>query len=216
MMKKAGMLVTLALVLASGEALAFGQTNALMNPGAESGQTIMQRQTVKEKLEERREEIQNRIMVRKEMLATRGAEARARLKERKRELIRNHYGRLNRRFQAAIARLEMIAERIESRLDLLADEGYAVEEQRAGVEKARSDIEVAKQLVSEAETEFGKAVDSETPIADFGAVKETMLNVKELLKDIHRQLTLIIQSIKKGLLTVVADEATEAAGTEIE
>lgn len=199
-MKKLILFILAAFWLSGGAALAVGTQTQTTTRTEVQERNEFGNESLLMKLEQKRREIQTRVETRKERIATKAAEVRARLTERKRETVRNYFGIMYGRFQAAILRLERIADRIEARLDLLEEQGLEVIGEREKLAAAREQIEIAKGLIADLNDEVEEILASETPKDGFEEVKETMLEVRDILKDIHRLLVEIITSIKKGLL----------------
>lgn len=142
----------------------------------------------------------------------------ARLTERKRERIREFYGRMTERFEAAINRLERLINRIESRLS-------KIEENDEDVDTAtiREEVDAAKELLAEAsaalsaaETSVEDILSSDDPKAMFTEVKGLLVGIKDQLKEVHRMLVHVIGDIKglrvgQGGIPGASPEATASA-----
>ena len=157
-------------------------------------------------IQDKREEIKLRI---EQKRATRQAQ----LTEKKQERVRTYFGRLTNRFDAAIKRLEILIERIQSRVTKLSESG----------EIDTSDIEAqlaeAKELLNKASADLQAAADSMDEVLDandpktaFGVIKETITAVKTKLKEVHLILVHTIGDIKglhEGLGTKPATQSAE-------
>lgn len=167
------------------------------------------KETLQERIEQHRLEIQNRVEERKERLASRASEVRRRLTERRREIIRRHFRRMMLRFKAAIARLERIASRIESRLTKMEDGGIDVSSLKVDLIAGREDLAVAEGLLEDLEDKVEEALESEDPKAEFEVIKDTVVEARDLLKSVHQQLVAIISQMKA--LNTSGSEATQSA-----
>jgi Skp family chaperone for outer membrane proteins len=170
------------------------------------------RETVRERVEQKRAEIQQRMEERKEQMATRAAERRQRLAERKKALVRKFFSRMYRRFQAAVSRMERIADRIESRLGKMENRGIDVTTLRSDLAGARDDIGVAEGMLQGLEEKVEEALSSDDPKTAFEEVRDIVHETRAMLKEIHRKLVDIIVAMKGINTSVDADtgEATES------
>lgn len=168
---------------------------------------------IQARLEERKQLIQERKDEIKLRIEQKRATRQAQLTERKRERVRTYFGRLAGRFDAAITRLEILIERIESRVAKLSESG---EIDTSDVEEQLAD---AKELLNEASADLQAAVDSlnevldaNDPKAAFEVVRETITNIKSKLKDVHSILVHTIGDIKglhEGLGTKTSTQSAE-------
>jgi hypothetical protein len=141
------------------------------------------------------------------------ATVQARLTERKKITVQNYFSRITRRITAAINRLYLLIDRIESRL-------LKIEQQDSNVDLSliKKDVNSAKAMLDQAATESGsiktemeQIVESVTPKDDFNNIKESVTAVKETLIEVHQMLVKVIGDIK-GLR--VGNSSTPSATTE--
>lgn len=144
-----------------------------------------------QQLEEKKAQVKEKIEVRKASKA-------AALEQRNQERVRALWGRLNRKYLAAIERLQILVSRIESRL--LKFEGAYPELDVAGVQ---SQLEDAKELLAQAEADLAASnievedvIVSNTPKESFDTVKDTVVEIKETLKEVHSILVHVIGDIR--------------------
>ena len=170
------------------------------------------REAVRQRIEQRRDAIQTRVELRREKIATRVAEIRRRVAEHRKVLIRRFFKRMLRRFEAATVRLGRIADRIESRLDKMEAREIDVSGLREDLADVRDDLSVAEGLLDGLEAKVEELLASDDPKAAFGIVRDTVLETRDMLKDIHKQFVEIIRQMK-GPQTGVG-EATPSSTVE--
>ena len=158
---------------------------------------------------EKKEEIKLRI---EQKRATRQAQ----LTERKQERVRLYFGRLNGRFEAVIARLEVLIERIESRIEKLS------ENPNIDTGDVEDQLLEANDLLSEVEAELEAAngsleevLGANDPKMAFEVMKDTILNLKSKLKDVHGILVHVIGDIR-GLHEGLGNANTSTQSAEVE
>lgn len=142
-------------------------------------------------LEDRKEELHQRITDRRATVS-------ARLEEARKQRIRNHFALMVRRMNAAIIRLERLIERIEARLAKFEEENP-----EADTTAIHQDLDTAKGLLDEAKASLDAAqasledvLSSQDPKDAFGVIRETISEVKDQLKEVHRILVKVIGNIK--------------------
>lgn len=156
-------------------------------------------------INEQKEQIQIRIEDKRASIA-------AKLQVANQERIRAYFGILIQRVEATIERLELLISRMEARLVIFSEQ-YPEED----ITQIQADIEAAKDLLMEAKADIEAAEESledvltsEDPKEAFQIVKETILDIKSNLVDVHSLLVHALGDIK-GLRV----GATENAGEEI-
>ena len=156
--------------------------------------------------EEAREELRENSQ---EKMAT----VQARLTERKREIVQSHFNRVFRRFTAAINRLNILIDRIESRLLKIEEVDNTLD-----TEKIKTEIESSKEKLNQAATtlenikaDMEQLIESETPKDVFTQVKNSIVQVREILIEVHQTLVKVIGDIK-GLR--VGETSTPSATME--
>lgn len=129
-------------------------------------------------------------------LPTRMAKIKAKLTERRQQLIRQFFTRMVKRLEAAITRLEKLISRIESRLSKLESQGEDVSKIKTEVADAKTKLDKAKTDLEEAKTKLETVLESEDPKAAFAEVKNLIKGVKTQLIEVHRILVHVIGDIK--------------------
>ena len=141
--------------------------------------------------EDARVEIQKRVEERK-------AQQLEKVKEIRRERVRNLWGVLEKRFLATIGRLETLTARIEARLAKIVQE-----DPEADVSSIQASIDIAKDLLDEARlaldaisVDLENLLEEEDPKAAFDNIRLSMKNIKDILIEAHRILVHVIGDIK--------------------
>lgn len=156
-------------------------------PGAAQGRL----EEIREKFRERREEIQEQIEER------RGA-IRERISEQKKIRIRNFFGRLTRRMEAAISRLERLIARIEARIAKIeaADSEIDTSDAKETLTEAKTKLTEVKAALADAQDGLEDILSAEDPKEAFRNARDLIKGIKEQLIEIHRLLVQAIGEIK--------------------
>ena len=122
---------------------------------------------------------------------------------------------MGRRLEAAIGRLENMAERIASRLQKFEERGANVTEAKTRLEEARSRIAEAKAALEDAKSKLDGVLNSEDPREAFKEVREELVKgVVENIKAAHQALVVSIRALKgTGLGDDSGGNAENSAGT---
>ena len=134
-----------------------------------------------------REEAQERIVT-----------AQAFLSQRKQEIIRSHFNHVTRRLEAAVNRLYLLINRIESRVAKIeaVDESLDTELIKADIASAKEKLDQATIQLGNVKTKMEEVIDSETPKEDFVEVREMVSEIRENLIGVHQILVKVIGDIK--------------------
>lgn len=177
--------------------------------------------------EERKEMIQSKIELRKQMVQDKKDEIKlrieqkratrqAQLTDRRRDRVKTYFGRLNRRFEAVIARLGVLIERIESRIEKLADDPDVdtddVEDQLLEARDLLAEVEAELEAANDS---FEEVLNSNDPKVAFEVIKDTILNLKSKLKDVHSILVHVIGDVR-GLHEGLGNARTATDSAEVE
>lgn len=145
--------------------------------------------SAKDRLQEKRKEIETKV--------TKGVtEVRQRLETARAELVRMYVNRMSNRYDAAINRLDNLAQRISTRLEKLSAEGKDVKAYIKSLDEAKIKIELAKTKLVEAKTALNAVPDSELPRTDFESARTKLTETKDAIKDAHTALVDVVNSIK--------------------
>lgn len=117
-------------------------------------------------------------------------------------------GNMITRMHAAVLRLEVLSQRIDSRIAKLEEAGQNMDEQKQILVDAGQKLEMAKEKISSVSETYEDKAEITNPKEYFGTIKEDVSHVKELLKSVHQSLVDVIQSIKVG---TESDEEREPA-----
>jgi len=155
---------------------------------------VVQREREREH-EEFRNEIKERV---KERIQDKKASISARLTELRRERVESYWNKLTTRLSAAIDRLDILTQRIESRLATLEKNNPGTETTsiHTQITEAKTKLAEAKTKLAALEIVVQEALDSDTPNDSFGVVREGISEIKGLLVEVHRILVHIIGDIR--------------------
>lgn len=155
------------------------------------GKEQQELKVIRERVQERRQEIQ-------EWLEQKRTTFGARLTEAKKERVRFFFGRLIGRVEAATSRLERLAARIESRLDKIEEENEGIDTIpiREDLEEIKARLEQVSSAITEARDSLESILLTEDPKEAFAEVRELIKAIKEQLIEIHRLLVQLIGQIK--------------------
>ncbi len=118
------------------------------------------------------------------------------LRQAAQDRIRAHFQRLVHRLQAAIDRLTRLANRIEQRIGVLAGAGVNVTQQQSLLAEARQHIQLARESLATAQTNFESILATEKPRAAFRTARTSVRETINHLRLAHRTLVRIITKIK--------------------
>lgn len=170
-------------------------TNARKAPNQELRQ---KQQALQQEAKQKREAFKNEARERVEAMKKKLGEERA-------KRIDQFFNQMVRKFENAIDRLNNLADRIESRLNKTEAAGNDISKQRDMLKSARDKIAAVESALSDAKAQFGAMAKSENPKEAFRKVKELVRGVAQKVKDAHRALVDVVNSIK-GLR--LGDKAT--------
>ncbi|MBU3925574.1 hypothetical protein KJ763_00180 [Patescibacteria group bacterium] len=172
----------------------FGLSPALADYDTASTSPVQQKEKIKQRIEEQKENMAQKFTAQKEKLQQR-------LEETKRIRVRAYWGRIMGRMGIAVIRLERIADRIDSRLDKLQENGADISEPQVLLETAKTKIADAKLAVENVKTKIEEILNSDADAKDiFQQIKDELSAVKQTIKDAHSALVDVIEAIKPGLL----------------
>lgn len=132
----------------------------------------------------------------KELIPTKKAEIKARLTEKRQQLIRQFFQRMVKRLEAAINRLEKLILRIESRLAKLESQGEDVSKIKTEIADAKTKLDETKTDLGLAKSKLETVLESDSPKEAFKEVKNLIKGVKTQLIEVHRILVHVIGDIK--------------------
>lgn len=171
------------------------------------------KETLRERTEETRRMIEERKEEMRQAMEEKREEFKQRLDDRRQENIRRFANQMFDRFDAAIERLNTLADRIESRLDKLEDLGWDVTSYRALLEDARAKIELAVEANEAAGVSIEEVVISDDPKSSFEECRAFTKEVVAALKDAHQALVDVIAAIKAAPENADDDDDSTATTT---
>lgn len=132
---------------------------------------------------------------------------------RKKGIIKNYFGLMIRRFQAAINRLNKIIIRVESRIGKIeeTDKKINLTATKKQLTKAKESLNQNSLQIKEAETKMTTILEENNPKESFAEVKTMLNDIKKSLLETRKTLTKIIGDIK-GLK--VGQTATPSAAVK--
>lgn len=163
---------------------------------------IQEREERKEILREKIEAHKVEVTAKKEQLRgereARVASHEAKLTEARKVRAREHYGRLYTRLSAAITRLNTLITRIEARLEIIKEENKDIDTTtvEAEIASAKSLLLDAQMDLEAASDNFEEVLESDDPKATFQLIKDTVMDLKSKLVEVHRILVSVIGDIK--------------------
>jgi DNA anti-recombination protein RmuC len=159
--------------------------------------------------EMRKEEAEKRQEEMKQKQEERQTNLKGEMKDRLGEFLKRTVAR----FEAAIERLNDMANRIDSRIQKLADRDVDVATAQSLLADARISIGEASDAVLSVEVEIATALESESPREALGGVRELLVVARDAIKDAHRALVAVIVELKQGLLQLEADASVDSEAT---
>ena len=151
----------------------------------------------REKIRLFREKLKDKSIVPNEENAEKKEMVREMITEKTRARVRWVLGRLMKRFEHAIDRMEKIITRIESRIaKLKEDDDLDLSEVEANVEEAKELIAGIKEALGEIELAFDEVMESETPKDDFSNLHDLIRGLKDDLLEARKILIKAIRGLK--------------------
>lgn len=165
----------------------------------------MRKEEAREHAQERKDNMQERFEARKEQAQERLAERREQMLQRVKERLGQLFRRIKERLEAAVTRLEKIADKLERRIaDLenrFGDRGFDGSAARAKLEEARNAIQEARSAIgsvtTEVDVEIEAASDTDTDMHEVAATFRAKLHER------RGQITKVIESIKHAHAALV-------------
>ena len=139
------------------------------------------------------------------------------LDERVQARIENFANGLFRALDAGVLRLENIAERIDSRIEKLEDDGMDMDAQTELLLGAEIQIDEAEAEIAEARVELEVMLSSDTPREALEDVRTALSEAKQALREAKQALVETVQSIRMAMSEAEVEVEAEAeAETEVE
>ena len=181
-----------------------GQENT---PGASTTNSIRARLEMQKKaLEERRENVQDKISDVRDRFTQRKEELREDAKER----IRAYFTRTIHRLTAAVERLESIADRVGSRIEKLKERGVDVRQAVTLLETADAKIAEAKTMLSSLGNSITDALSANEMVREkVQAVQEIIKKAKQSVMDAHKALVEAIAALRSASPTPSTSDSSD-------
>ena len=153
---------------------------------------------VQQTIEERRQLNTQRRLELKQTIEERKASQAARLADIRRQRISHFFGLMKKRIEALILRIERLIARIESRLAKIEETEEEIDTANIheNLDTAKALLEESKDLLILAEEELENTLSSEDPKEAFEIVRETIHQIRDNLKEVHRLLVHVIGDLK--------------------
>ncbi|MCW9054517.1 MAG: hypothetical protein OQJ98_00845 [Candidatus Pacebacteria bacterium] len=180
-------------------------TESGFRAGMASGTPELIRAQLATSTKERLEQIEER----KSELRLQLEERRAELEEKKNERIARYLGYISRKMDAAIERLNTLADRILSRIEKLEEVGHEMTDARAVLDTARGEIAIAEEEMNSALEDAKTALEEDMTREAFGQVASTLAHAKESLRDAHKALVEVIRLLHDTLGETGEDDERE-------
>ncbi|OGF64159.1 hypothetical protein A2661_00230 [Candidatus Giovannonibacteria bacterium RIFCSPHIGHO2_01_FULL_45_24] len=178
----------------------------------ENANVRVERQNIKQEAQQKR---QTQMLEAKTKRETFKKEAEQRINALKKRVgeerakrIEQFFNQMVRKFENAIDRLNGLADRIESRLQKSEEAGHDVSKIKDQLKSARDKISAAETALSDAKAKFKEMTNSQNPKESFRQVKTLVQGVAQKIKEAHRALVGVVNSIK-GLR--LGNEATSTS-----
>lgn len=147
------------------------------------------RKGVRAEVEKKREEFKQKVEERKD-------ELKKKLGEKRAVEIERFFANMARKFEEAVNRLDVNADKISTHLDKAAANGRDVSVPHAKLEEARGKIAEAEKAFEDAKARYAEAVKDPDFKASFAKVRSVVQGVEQKIKEAHRALVDVIKSLK--------------------
>ncbi len=138
----------------------------------------------------------------------------AKISEKRKIRITAFFQRMMERFGYAIARLNKLADRIESRLDKFEEKSRDVSGARAILEEAKTSIATAEAKVAEAKAAIDEALASDDPKTAFEGVRNLVHEARDFIKKAHQDLVRVVKTLKPARLPGAEETGTTTESSE--
>lgn len=154
-----------------------------------------------EMVKARVEAIKEMIAKKREEMRQRADEARQKAKERFGEKVEMRVGNISARLASTSAHLSSIADRVDTRIDALEDQGLDMSASIALLAQARTDLSLADDKIVEVNEALEAAMSTTTPKAMMPEVRAAVKAAQDALKLAKDDLMKTIASIRKESAT---------------
>jgi hypothetical protein len=157
-------------------------------------------------LEDRRMQYREDLENKREEMRQRWDDRKARLSERRKETIKRHTDTIARRFQAAIHRVNALADKVEARIEIVKTAGGDASEAEVSLAIAREALVNTQTAYNEAILALESVLIADNPADAIGQARILFEHVKTELREAHAALADAISLLKGRSTTVPADE----------
>jgi exonuclease VII small subunit len=130
--------------------------------------------------------------------------------------IINLAANISNRMDAALARLDAIVLRIESRTQKLADAGYTVDAILPLIDEAKASLDKARTQLEGIDAHVNKTVSSESPQVEWQKLRQAFTTIKEDLNTAKESLRKAVAEMKTGAEINGVNEAVESSAATSE
>ncbi|MBU4480408.1 hypothetical protein KKG48_03130 [Patescibacteria group bacterium] len=156
----------------------------------------------KEQLQERKEEKLQQIQEKREL-------RKEKLDEKLKERITKIANSIVSRFEKTLEKLVAVKNKVQTRIGEMEGKGFDMTEAKSLMEKVPVKIQEAQQKIENMKNAFNSASDSENPGEAFTSAKEVANIAKEGIKEAHKSIVDVIESIKASVRTRTQQETQE-------
>lgn len=162
-----------------------------------------QREKLQERIQERRENViekreeqKSNAQEKRENIQEKRQEAKQRLVEKRKQNIRAFFGRMAKRFEAALEREKKLGERIQSRLDKAKANGKDIVQAQAALDRAKTAWQEAKAVLENAKGKLEGMLASDDPKTAFDQIRSLVESARDKIKDAHAAYVDVIAALK--------------------
>ncbi|MEK7535458.1 MAG: hypothetical protein AAB590_00370 [Patescibacteria group bacterium] len=149
---------------------------------------------------EKREVAKERVSDKREELEAKKSELKTEVSAKRMELVKKFAAKMVKVHQAAVNRLDKLADRIEARIAKFeVSKNVNLDEAEALLVAARAKITIAQNYLNTIPGMVTTATATGTPATAFSAIKGYFATSRDNLKDAHGSLVDVISSIKVGM-----------------
>ncbi|MFH0804027.1 MAG: hypothetical protein V1896_00275 [Candidatus Zambryskibacteria bacterium] len=192
-------LVIVSLLILPG--LSFAQSTASGNTESEDGGKAKEVRTIKDEIENKKQILRQEMASRTDAIKSSVQERRQNAVDKVIERINQFVSNIIKRYDAATNRLEILADRIDSRITKIESGNIDVSKAKELLTVARAKIEIAKAGVNDiasttSNTTFGST--TATVKKDFEVIKIQIEKAKEDIRVAHAALIDVVENLKPG------------------
>lgn len=159
-------------------------------------QMLEKRATIRENVQQKKEQARDQIQQKREQVRELLAVKKKQVTEKRKQLIREHFTRMMKRFDAALERIKKIGERIQSRIDKARANGKDTANAQTALDRAKASWQEARSAVDGIKGKLEGVLSADDPKAAFKDVQNLIEAARDKIKAAHAAMVDAITALK--------------------